>query len=89
MIYISYIVFGFAIIQLLVAAVNVIFSQPLPGKELHLKPLVSVLIPARNEEKNITSILGDLQKQPYQNIEIFVFDDQSDDKTTQHINMSC
>jgi glycosyltransferase involved in cell wall biosynthesis len=49
------------------------------------KELVSVLIPARNEEKNILNILSDLQKIDYQNIEIIVFDDESDDDTAKII----
>jgi len=43
--------------------------------------LVSVLIPARNEEKNIGAILQDLSRQDYQNVEIIVFNDQSADGT--------
>jgi cellulose synthase/poly-beta-1,6-N-acetylglucosamine synthase-like glycosyltransferase len=45
--------------------------------------LVSILIPARNEEKNIGTLLTDLQQQDYQNIEILVFNDQSTDKTAE------
>lgn len=40
-----------------------------------------MLIPARNEEKNIGTILSDLAAQDYKNIEILVFDDQSEDST--------
>ncbi|MBK6284442.1 MAG: glycosyltransferase family 2 protein [Draconibacterium sp.] len=48
--------------------------------------LVSVLIPARNEENNIGNLLSDLQKQDYTNIEIIVFNDQSTDKTAGIVN---
>jgi chlorobactene glucosyltransferase len=44
-------------------------------------PLVSVLIPARNEEKNIRRILNSMIKQDYQNLEILVLDDNSTDAT--------
>jgi len=44
-------------------------------------PLVSVLIPARNEEQNIESCLGSLQKQDYPNFEVLVLDDNSSDNT--------
>jgi chlorobactene glucosyltransferase len=44
-------------------------------------PLVSVLIPARNEEENIEACLNSLQKQDYTNFEIVVLDDNSQDDT--------
>ena len=44
-------------------------------------PLVSVLIPARDEEANIASCLESLQKQDYPNFEILVLDDNSSDNT--------
>ena len=44
-------------------------------------PLVSVLIPARNEENNIEKCIGSLQNQDYRNYEILVIDDNSEDKT--------
>jgi glycosyltransferase involved in cell wall biosynthesis len=45
-----------------------------------------VLIPARNEEKNIGNLLTDLQKQDYHNIEIIVFNDESTDGTEKIVN---
>ncbi len=44
-------------------------------------PLISVLIPARDEEANITACLESLQKQDYPNFEILVLDDNSSDNT--------
>ncbi len=44
-------------------------------------PLVSVLIPARNEEENIETCLKSLLKQDYPNFEIIVLDDNSKDRT--------
>jgi chlorobactene glucosyltransferase len=44
-------------------------------------PLVSVLIPVRNEEQNIESCVNTLLAQDYQNYEILVIDDNSEDKT--------
>ena len=44
-------------------------------------PLVSVLIPARNEEKNIEKCVASLLKQDYQDYEILVIDDNSEDRT--------
>jgi chlorobactene glucosyltransferase len=44
-------------------------------------PLVSVLIPARNEEKRIRPCLESLLKQDYPRYEVLVLDDQSTDGT--------
>ena len=79
----AYIILGFSIIQFLVALVNLVFSQPFPKSGNNQNPLVSVLIPARNEEKNIGNILSDLQQNQYKNLEIIVFNDQSEDKTAE------
>jgi chlorobactene glucosyltransferase len=46
-------------------------------------PLVSVLIPARNEEENIETCLKSLQKQDYSNFEVLVLDDNSTDRTAE------
>ncbi len=44
-------------------------------------PLVSVLVPARNEEANIEKCLKSLEEQDYPNLEILVLDDASSDDT--------
>jgi cellulose synthase/poly-beta-1,6-N-acetylglucosamine synthase-like glycosyltransferase len=88
MIYIAYFIFGFTILQFLVALANIIFYPGLPKGKIDSEPLVSVLIPARNEENNIGTILNDLKNQHYQNIEIIVFNDLSTDKTEEMINAS-
>jgi chlorobactene glucosyltransferase len=46
-------------------------------------PLISVLIPARNEEANIKACLDSLRQQDYPNFEIIVLDDSSTDKTAE------
>ena len=74
------VVISFTAIQLIVASANLIL-KPVLRDEGHQDYLISVLIPARNEEKNIRIILNDLICQPYSNLEIIVFDDQSDDLT--------
>ena len=48
-------------------------------------PLVSILIPARNEEKNIRRCLRSLSRQSYPNFEIIVLDDNSCDGTSQAV----
>src|SRR4030042_1276716 len=49
-------------------------------------PLISVLIPARNEEENIRPCRESLQKQDYPNFEILVLDDNSSDSTAAIVN---
>ncbi|MBI2183620.1 MAG: glycosyltransferase [Thaumarchaeota archaeon] len=44
-------------------------------------PLVSVVIPARNEEKNLARTLESVTAQDYPNIEVIVVDDASTDST--------
>ncbi len=46
-------------------------------------PKVSVIVPAKNEEKNIVNCLDSLVRQNYKNLEIIVVDDRSDDSTPQ------
>ncbi len=89
MIYLSYFVIIFTIVQLLVALSNFIYIQKLSGKNFDFEGLVSVLIPARNEAYNIANILSDLQNQLFSNIEIIVFDDQSTDQTAAIVSDFC
>jgi chlorobactene glucosyltransferase len=49
-------------------------------------PLVSVLVPARNEEKNIERCIRSLSNQHYTNFEILVLDDNSTDHTPEILN---
>jgi chlorobactene glucosyltransferase len=51
------------------------------GKIPEPAPLVSILIPARDEEANIESCLQSLQKQDYPNFEVLVLNDESSDDT--------
>lgn len=46
-------------------------------------PKVSVLIPARNEEHNITGCLESVLFQDYPHLEVIVLDDQSSDRTAE------
>lgn len=48
-----------------------------------VKPTVSVLIPARNEEKNIERCVQSLINQDYKELEIIVINDRSTDNTAQ------
>lgn len=69
------------IIRFLIALLNYLTRPILPNGKPTGYPLVSVLIPARNEELNIGKLLQGLLKQSYWNIEILVYDDQSIDNT--------
>lgn len=51
MVYIAWFIFSFALLQLIIALVNLLFSSKLRKYDYSEKPLVSILIPARNEEK--------------------------------------
>lgn len=44
-------------------------------------PLVSILVPARDEEENIATCLESLRKQDYPNFEVLVLNDNSSDNT--------
>jgi chlorobactene glucosyltransferase len=46
-------------------------------------PMVSIIIPARNEENYVDECLNSLLKQTYQNFEIVVVDDGSSDRTAE------
>jgi chlorobactene glucosyltransferase len=60
-------------------ALKRINAAPLP-KEF---PPVSILVPTRNEEKNIRKCLSSLLKQDYPDYEVLVLNDNSTDKTQQ------
>ena len=83
MIYLAYGILAFFILRFFVAATNLVFSPVLKKRKHSGNPLISVLIPARNEEKNIPFILEDLKNQSYKNIEVIVFNDQSSDDTAE------
>lgn len=73
---------GFALLRMLVAFTNWAGRLYFPKKyRLTSKPTVSILIPARNEEKNIGLLLDDLSKISYPQLEIIIYDDLSDDAT--------
>ncbi|HRI84738.1 MAG TPA: glycosyltransferase family 2 protein [Ignavibacteria bacterium] len=60
-----------------------LFTAPFLTSEYTKKEygLVSVLIPARNEEINIENCISSVMSQSYTNIEILVYDDSSSDNT--------
>ena len=77
------VVFGIAVFNVL--------TSPMLGHAFPLveTPLVSILVPARNEEKNIAACLTGLSNQLYDNYEIIVLNDFSEDKTGEQIAQFC
>lgn len=57
-----------------------VFDKKIPENE---KPLVSIVVPVKNEEVDITDCVQSCIEQTYQNKEIIVIDDGSTDKTGQ------
>jgi len=81
--YLAYFILFFTVLRLLVSVFNLLTKQWLhPGNPTDT-PLVSVLIPARNEEKKIANLIEQLQKQMYPDLEILIYDDLSEDSTYQ------
>ena len=51
------------------------------SSDLKEEPAVDVLIPARNEEKNVEKCLETILNQNYENYRVYIIDDNSEDKT--------
>jgi chlorobactene glucosyltransferase len=58
-----------------------VFRGLKPSTPLSPPPLVSILVPARNEARNIAGCLSSLLAQDYPNFEVIVLDDNSEDDT--------
>lgn len=82
MIYFAYLVFAFTGLQFLIALLNYLFRADYSKNKTLTNELVSVIIPARNESKNIGNILDELSAQGYENLEIIVVNDDSEDNTS-------
>lgn len=67
--------FCFSLLNILKIRKDTYFSAP------SIQPLVSILIPARNEEENIKNCIESFLNQTYKNYEILVLDDNSSDNT--------
>ncbi len=65
---------------------NLLSSRRLGKGEIRTEgPLISIVIPVRNEENNISRLLDSLIAQDYRNIEILIINDQSTDRTEEII----
>ncbi|MGE5349879.1 MAG: glycosyltransferase [Actinomycetota bacterium] len=71
------------LLRFTVALVNMLSRPFLPMvvTDQACLPSLSILIPVRNEEKNIGNLLGSLALLPYSRAEIIVYDDGSTDNT--------
>ncbi len=84
--YLAGFILVFLAIRTLISLVNLLSSLHLPNENPISTPKVSVLIPARNEEKNIGKLLAALQQQDYPELEIIVCNDHSSDGTEEILN---
>jgi len=72
----------FILVQVLIAITNTILMKRL-GKFAKAKrqPKVSILVPARNEQETIANCVKSLLSQKYENYEVIVLNDNSQDRT--------
>ena len=75
------VIFVFLILRFAVTLFNFISDPKLRRVTRSYTNLVSVLIPVRNEEKNILELLRSIDQQNYQNYEVIILDDSSSDTT--------
>lgn len=61
---------------------NSFFMPEIKKQRIHHNKLVSILIPLRNEEDNVMELITSLKKLTYQNLEFYLLDDQSSDRTS-------
>jgi glycosyltransferase involved in cell wall biosynthesis len=75
------IVFFFLILRFAVTLFNFISDPKLRKVNRMHHDLVSILIPARNEEANILALLQSIKQQDYHDYEVIILDDDSSDQT--------
>lgn len=81
--FLPWLIIAFLSLGMLIAVMNVLFLPRLDSyAESSSKPLLSVLIPARNEEANIEKIVRSMMAQDYPNFELLVLNDNSTDRTS-------
>jgi len=76
-----YITFVFLVLRFTVTLFNFMSNPKLPHIKMQGAQLVSILIPARNEEDNILTLLNSIANQDYENYEVLILDDNSEDNT--------
>ncbi|PWG79678.1 glycosyltransferase [Pararcticibacter amylolyticus] len=78
---IYYVVFFFLILRFAVTLFNFISNPKLSPSVRSYNDLVSILIPARNEQEDILKLLESVKAQDYQQYEVIILDDSSSDET--------
>lgn len=76
----AYFIFSFAVLRMSVALINLMSMSRLNANKEDAD-FVSVLIPARNEEKRLPILLKSLVAQNHRHFEVIVYDDESKDQT--------
>jgi chlorobactene glucosyltransferase len=75
------ITFFFLVLRFTVTLFNFLSNPKLPHARGFQNQLVSILIPVRNEADNILTLLQSIAEQDYENYEVIVLDDASEDNT--------
>ncbi len=86
MFYLGWFIFFILLIRLLVALINLCSPLYLKRSFLNSNSMLSVLIPARNEEENLPRLLESVIGQEYENFEVIIYNDNSTDQTREIIN---
>ena len=77
------VVLAFWLYALATTILNILLERRARASSLTHGPLVSVIIPARNEERSIGATVAAMLAQSYRDLEIIVVDDQSADRTAE------
>jgi glycosyltransferase involved in cell wall biosynthesis len=73
-------------IELILGNRSIKFLKDLPTPATAPSQRVSVIIPARNEERNVEEALQSVLQQDYRGMEVIVVDDRSTDRTAEILN---
>lgn len=68
-------------IELVIGSRSIRFLKDVPSSKRLPAPKVSIIIPARNEEKHIQEALQSVLNQDYENLEFIIINDRSTDQT--------
>jgi len=78
-----YVSFFFLLMRFFITLLNLIYYPLIPAGRSHNHPLLSILIPARNEAQNLPGLFNQLQHIKYDPLEIIILNDHSEDNTEQ------